>query len=222
MVRERFFAHVCPGGSTLDEPHPHGARVPQQGRPRLRARREPRLGLGLARDAAVDRPRLDALARATAATSSTAASATSASASRWARRRRVTPAARRRTRPTSATASRASGRRTGAGELVSSADGPRRAAPRTALRPRRRGSAAGPRRAAVRRHRPRAARRAAPRARRTTSSRSTCPRTPTAATATRTPPRCSSMARRGRGRRRTTSPRCGRSCRTTPGPTAAR
>ena len=80
MVRRRFFGHVCPDGSTVV------SRIRTRTEYLLRlaaglvARREPRLGHGLARNPAGDRPGLDALRPRIVARSSTGASATSGSA----------------------------------------------------------------------------------------------------------------------------------------------
>ena len=79
LVAGSYFSHTGRDGSgVLDA---HQAQRLHPARRGVRARREPRLGLGRAGDAGRDRERLDELARATARTSSTRTSARSASAS---------------------------------------------------------------------------------------------------------------------------------------------
>ena len=213
-----------PGRQHAAEPRAPRHRLPAR-RAQLLARREHRLGQRRPRHARARRSRAGWSPRGHRANILNApASATSASASRSARPRtaRAMPAATyttdfgyRATPPAHGPRHRRAPRRLG-----SRADAARRAAPSPALRPRRRGPAAGPRGAAVRRHRPRAARRAAGAlaAQRRRDRPARGPRRRRSLRARRRS--CSTHGARRARSCRTTSPRSGRSCRTTPPPTA--
>ena len=217
--RGRFFDHTSPGGSTML------ARIKATSYLRdvtsWSVGENLAWGTGAAGHAARDGPRLDALGRVTAPTSWTATSPTSGIGVAAGAPVALEPGELGGTYVTDF--GRRLRRLTARGALLGSraADGRRPAPARPALRPGQGRLAGRRRRAALRRHRPRAARAGWPTARPTTSCASTCPRR-VGGTPTRRPRGSSSAGSRRAPSCATTSPRCGRSPRTTPAPTAAR